>query len=66
MTSVTNVNLLKDMVRLFGGIRFRYVDLFNVAGVQLWVDACAGILETLRLYPIGERLSLKGARVSSS
>jgi len=66
MTSVMNVNLLEDMVRLFGGIRFRYMDLFNVAEVQLWVDACAGTLETLRLYPIGERLSLKGTRASSS
>jgi len=54
MTSVSNVNLLMDMVRLFGGIRFRYMDLFNVWQERLWIDACVGTLETLRLYPVGE------------
>ena len=63
MTSVSNINLLKDMVHLFGGIRFRYMDLFDVETEQFWIDACSGTLETLRLYPVGERLSLKGARV---
>ena len=61
MTSVSNVNLLNHMVRLFGGIRFRYMDLFNVERERFWIDACTETLETLRLSPIGERLSLEGA-----
>jgi len=55
MTSTSSVDLLKDMVHLFGGIRFRYLDLFNVEGVWLWIDACAETLETLRLYPTSEQ-----------
>ena len=58
MTSVSGVDLLKEMIRLFGGIRFRYMDLFNVGGVWLWIDACAETLETLRLYPTSGRASL--------
>jgi len=41
----------KDMIHLFGGIRFRYMDIFDVEGTRLLVGACAGTLETLRLYP---------------
>jgi len=61
MTGVLNVNLLKDMVQLFEGIRFRYMDLFDVEGVWLWIGACTETLETLRLYPTGEQPPLKGA-----
>jgi hypothetical protein len=56
----------KDMIELFGGIRFRYMDLFNVAGTRLLLDACAETLETLRLYPSdprGKELSLDGPRM---
>ena len=63
MTSVGRVGLLKEMVHLFGGIRFRQMDLLNVAGMQLLLGACAETLETLRLYPTGEQLSLKGVQV---
>ena len=62
----TRVGILKDMIDLFGGIRFRYMDLFNVAGTRLLLDACAETLETLRLYPTdprGKKLCLSGLEV---
>ena len=62
MTRFTMVGLLKDMIDLFGGIRFRHMDLFNVHGTQLLLHACAKTLETLRLYPTdprGENVSRK-------
>ena len=45
------VGLLEDMVNMFGGIRFRHMDLFNVKGTRLLLGACAETLETLRLCP---------------
>ena len=51
MRCVTEVGLLKDMIDLFGGIRFRYMDLHNVCGMRLLLDACAETLEILMLYP---------------
>lgn len=42
---------MKDMIALFSGLRFRYLDLFEVNCVRLLPDACEGSLETLRLYP---------------
>ena len=45
----TRVQILKDMVDMFGGIRFRYMDLFIVDGMRLLLDASAKTLETLRL-----------------
>lgn len=42
---------MKNMVALFGGLHFRYMDLFRVKCVRLLLDACAKTLETLRLYP---------------
>ena len=45
------VDLLEDMIGVFGGIRFRHMDLFNVKGTWLLLDACAETLETLRLCP---------------
>ena len=39
------------MVVLFGGLRFRRMDLFRVKCVRLLLDACTETLETLRLYP---------------
>ena len=43
--------LMKGMITLFGGLRFRHLDLFEVGYVQLLLDACTETLETLRLYP---------------
>jgi len=51
LTCFTRVNLLKDMVTFFGGLRFRYMDLFRVKCVRLLLDACTETLETLKLYP---------------
>ena len=61
MSYFRRVDLLKDMIDLFGGIRFRYMDLFMVDGMRLLLATCAETLETLRLYPTdprGEELSL--------
>ena len=65
MISFTRVKLLKDMIDLFGGVRFRHMDLCNVAGMRLLLDTCAKTLETLRLYPSdprGEGVSLEGVQ----
>jgi hypothetical protein len=45
------VGFLEDMIRLFGGIRFRYMDLRGVDETPLLLGACAETLETVRLYP---------------
>ena len=42
---------VKDMIKLFDGLRFRYMELFDVQGATLLFEACAETLETLRLYP---------------
>lgn len=55
MAYYMSVGLLTDMIYLFGGIRFRWMDLFNVRGVPLLLGACAETLETLRLYPTNRR-----------
>ena len=41
----------RDMVTLFGGLRFRYMDLFSVEGSRLLLEACADTLRTVRIYP---------------
>jgi len=55
MTSSRRVGLVEDMIRLFGGIRFRSMDLFYVGGTRLLLNACVETLETLRLYPTDPR-----------
>jgi hypothetical protein len=60
--------LWEDMIHLFGGIRFRYMNLFHVDETRLLLGACEETLETLRLYPkdpCGEQLHPKGARTST-
>jgi hypothetical protein len=55
--------LLKDMIDLFGGIRFRYINLCEADGMQLLLDACANTLETLVLRltgPFSEQFPLNG------
>ena len=51
LVRITKEDLVKDMVILFGGLRFRHMDLFEVSCSQLLLNECAGTLETLRLYP---------------
>jgi len=65
MTYFTRVGLLEDMVHLFGGIRFRHMDLYKVDRMRLLLDACSRTLETLRLYPTcqGEEASPDGTQV---
>ena len=60
LTYFRRVGLLKDMVDLFGGIRFTAMDLFDVEGIPFLLDACAKTLKSLVLYPSdprGEQLS---------
>ena len=51
MTCFTRVGILEDMIDLFGGIWFRYMELFCVHGMRLLLDACTETSETLQLYP---------------
>ena len=55
LVNLSRVGLLKDMIDLFGGIRFRWIEVFNVGGVGLLLDACADTLECLRLNPADPR-----------
>ena len=52
--------LLKDMIIAFGGMRFTSMNLRHVRGMQLLLEACAGTLETLRIYPDDMLNSCKG------
>jgi hypothetical protein len=38
------------MIDVFGGIRFRYMDLWIVDGMRLLLDATTKTLEKLQLY----------------
>ena len=69
LTSFRRVALLKDMIHLFRGIRFRWVDLFDVEGMPILLSACAKTLKTLMLYPNdprGEQFPLKGVRIPAN
>ena len=55
VTGLGSIDLLEDMIDLFGGIRFRSMTLFDVVGMQLLLNACAGTLETFKLYPSDPR-----------
>lgn len=44
-------NLFKDMVQVFGEIRFREMDLFDTDGTPVLLNACTNTLRSLRLYP---------------
>jgi len=59
------VELVKLMINLFGGLRFQSMDLYCVDGIRLLLDACAGTLETLRLFQSGEQLPLRGIQSSN-
>jgi len=51
LKNFTKERLVKDMITFFGGLHFRYMDLFRVKCVPLLLGACADTLEGLRLYP---------------
>jgi hypothetical protein len=42
-------SLAKAMIELFGGVRFRHMDLCSVGGAQLLLYSCADALETFQL-----------------
>ena len=42
---------MEDMAVLFGGSRFRHMDIFRVNYVGFLLSKCAETLETLSLYP---------------
>jgi len=63
---IKGVGFLRDMIDLFGGIRFHHMDLYFVDRMSLLLDACAERLETLRLYLTdsrGEQHCLTGVEV---
>ena len=55
MKRSTGVGLLKDTMQLFGGLRFRHMDLFQVDGTRLLLGACAQTLESVVLDPTDPR-----------
>jgi len=42
----------RDMITLFGGLRFRRLDLLRVEGSRLLLEACADTLRMVRVYPV--------------
>jgi len=59
----TTVGLLKDMIDLFGGVRFWHIRMFHVDGMRLLLHAAAEMLKSLTLEPndpYGEKHSLNG------
>jgi len=51
LTHFSSETISRDMITLFGGLRFRYMDLFSVEGSRLLLGACADTLQTVRIYP---------------
>ena len=51
LTHFPSETISRDMITLFGGLRFRYLDLFSVEGSRLLLGACADTLQTVRVYP---------------
>ena len=49
LTCFAGENLVRDMITLFWGLRFSYMDVYMVKCVRLLLGACAETLETLRL-----------------
>ena len=61
--------LAKAMIDLFGGVRFRHMNLDGMDGAQHLLYACADTLETFQLRPAdlrGERFSSKGIQASTN
>jgi len=51
MGHFAEVGFLKEMIDLFGGIRFYYMNLLNVGGMRLLLDAGAETLECVVFSP---------------
>ena len=52
LTHFPSETFFRDMITLFGGLRFQYMDLCGVEGSQLLLGACADTLQTVRVNPI--------------
>lgn len=66
MMCFARVELLKEMIGQFGGIRFRWMNLYDVDGMRLLLGASAKTLETLWLHPgdlRGKELPLNNVQV---
>lgn len=53
----SSAQLPEAMINVFGGVLFRYMELFDVGGMRILLDAGADTLETVRFYrsdPNGE------------
>ena len=51
----TNTGFLKVMINAFGGVRFHFMDLSDVNGMQLLLDASADTQEVVRFYQTDPR-----------
>jgi len=51
LTHFPSETISRDMITLFGGLRFRYLDLFSVEGSRVLLGACADTVQTVRVYP---------------
>jgi len=51
LTHFPSEAISRDMITLFGGLRFRYMDLYSVGGSRLLLEACADTLQAVRIYP---------------
>ena len=51
LTHFPSETITRDMITLFGGLRFQYMDLFSVEGSRLLLGACADTLQSVRVYP---------------
>ena len=49
LKNIRDEGLLKGMIVAFGGIRFTFIDLRNVRGTRLLLEACADTLETAHI-----------------
>jgi len=51
LTHFPSEAISRDMITLFRGLRFRYMDLYSVGGSRLLLEACADTLQAVRIYP---------------
>ena len=51
LTHFESDTTFRNMITLFGGLRFQYMDLFSVEGSRLLLEACSDTLQAVRVYP---------------
>ena len=52
LTHFPSETLVRDMITFFGELRFQCMDLCGMEGSQLLLEACAGVLQTVRINAI--------------